>query len=236
MRLKTLACLVTAALLSSLPAAADLTVVSTVTPSKGKPTTSTQYVTETHVRSSDGQFDTIMDVTSGGMIHIEHKKKKYYETSLEEMQAAFGDVQKMLEDNPIMANMLGQATEVSVEKLDGTREVAGYTCQHYRLTIGQKFQFELWAAPDLEHPQQYYDARKLVHAAAGPIASRFDKLYEEMKKIDGFPLYTKTDASMIGINLSVVSEATEVRQGPIDPSVFEPPAGYKKKKSPYAKK
>ncbi len=229
--------LAVAYLLLALPAAAeDLTVTSTVTPSKGSPTTSTQYISESKIRTSDGRLDTIMDITSGGMIHIDHKKKKYYETSLEEMRSAFAEVNQMLEDNPMMARMLGQATEVQVEKLTGTREVAGYTCHHYRLTIGQNFEFELWAAPDLELPYQYYDARKFVHAAAGPIASRFDKMYEEMKKLDGFPLMTKMDTRMMGMNLGAVTEATEVRKGPIPASAFEPPAGYKKKKSPYQEK
>ena len=234
---KSLFALVLAQLTLCLAATAeDLTVVSTVTPSKGSPTTSTQYISDTKIRTSDGKFDTVMDISTGGMIHIDHKKKQYFETSLEEMQAAFAEVNEMLEGNPMLTKMLGQATEVQVEKLTGSREIAGYTCHPYRLTIGQNFEFEVWTAPDLALPYEYYDARKFVHAAAGPVAGRFEKMYDEMKKLNGFPLLTKMDTKMMGMKLGVVTEATEVKAGSIEASVFDPPAKYKKKKSPYQKK
>ncbi len=228
--------LVLLAALAALPAAAeDLTIVSTVTGGKGGPMTATQYLSKDKLRTSDGRLDTIFDVASGRMIHIDHKKKTYWETSLEEMRAQFAEIEKMLEENPMMATMLGGATNVEVEKGTGSREVAGYECQQYLMTMGRKFRFEIWAAPGLEAPTQYYDAKKMVYATMGPMASRFDKLYEEMKEIDGFPLYTKADTSLMGLKINSVSEATEVRKGTIPAGTFDPPAGYKKKKSPYKK-
>ncbi len=225
------------ACLAVLPAAAqDLTIVSSVTTGKGAPITATQYISSDKMRTSDGRMDTIMDVGSGRMIHVDHKKKTYWETSLEEMRQQFAEVEKMLDENPMMAKMLGTATEVDVQKGSGSREVAGYTCEQYLMSIGQNFQFEIWATRDLKAPAQYYDAKKMVYAAVGPMASRFDKLYEEMKKIDGVALYTKIDTGVMGMKIKSVSEATEVRKGPIPAGTFEPPAGYKKKKSPYEKK
>ncbi len=230
-------CLLLLAALTALPAAADdLTIVSTVTGGKGGPMTATQYIAADKVRTSDGRLDTIFDVASGRMIHVDHKKKTYWETSLEEMREQYAELEKMLDENPMMASMFGGAATVDVEKGSGSREIAGYACEQYLMTMGQKFQFEIWAAPDLKAPTQYYDAKKMVYATMGPMASRFDQLYEEMKEIDGYPLYTKTDVGIMGMNIQSVSEATEVRKGPIPADVFEPPAGYKKKKSPYEKK
>lgn len=232
----TFACLALLAA-AALPAAAeDLTVVSTVTTGKkGKTTTSTQHVTAERLRTSDGTLDTIFDVASGRMVHVDHKKKEYWETTLAEMREQFAELERMLDENPLMAKMLGAATEVQVSKGTGTREVAGYVCDQYSLIIG-KLQFELWAARGLKAPAEYYDAQKMAYAMMGPTATRFDKLYEEMKKIDGFPLRTEMDSRLMGIKLQSVSEATEVRKGPIPAATFEPPAGYKKKKSPYEKK
>ncbi len=230
-------CLVLLAGLGVLPAAAeDLTIVSSVTTGKGAPVTATQYISTDKMRTSDGQTDTIFDVASGRMISVDHKKKTYWEASLAEVREQFAEVEKMLDENPMMAKMLGTATEVDVQKGSGTREVAGYTCEQYLMSIGQKFQFELWATSSLKAPAQYYDAQKMVYATMGPMASRFDKLYEEMKKIDGVALYTKIDTGVMGMKIKSVSEATEVRKGPIPADAFEPPAGYKKKKSPYEKK
>lgn len=227
-----LVCLM-AALITTPIAAEDLTVVSQVTATKTSPTTSTQYITADKVRTGDGRYDTIVDLTSGDMIHIDHKKKRYYETTLEELHQHFAEFASMLDDNPMLANMLGKATEVTVTKGSEQRTIAGYSCQQYSMTMGDNFQFEIWAADGLQAPAQYYDARKMAYATMGPVASRFEKMYDEMKKIDGFPLATEFNSRMMGMNLEGTSEATEVRKGPISADVFEPPAGYKKKKSPY---
>ncbi len=84
-------------------------------------------------------------------------------------------------------------------------------------------------------PPAYYDASKLAYAAMGPMGARFDKLYEEMKKIAGLPLASKLDSKFMGFKIRTSSEATEVRKGPIPAGTFDPPPGYKKTKSPYEK-
>jgi hypothetical protein len=225
-----------AALTVSYAAAEDLTIVSSVTTGKkGKTTTATQYIESDRIRTSDGVNDTIFDVASGRMIHIDHKKKEYWETSLDEMREQFAELNRMLEENPMMATMFGAATEVNVRKGSETREIVGYVCDQYSLSIG-KLQYELWAARGLKAPAQYYDGAKLVYVAMGPMAGRFEQLYEEMKKIEGFPLRSELDSKLMGMNIHSVSEATEVRKGPIPPGTFDPPAGYKSKKSPYEKK
>ena len=224
------------AVAAAVPAAADLTVVSTVTAGKNRTMNATQYISAEKVRSSDGELDTIIDLATGKMIHVDHKKKAYYETSLEEMRAHFAELEKMMNDNPIMAQMMGKVTDVEVEKGSGTRTIAGYECEQYLLSMGEKLRFEIWATRDLETPIQYLDARKMAYAAMGPMASRFDKMYEEMKEIGGFPLSTKVDMRMMGRGVESLSEATEVGKEPIPAGTFDPPAGYKKKKSPFKEK
>lgn len=218
---------------ASFAAAEDLTVVSRVTPSRGAPTTTTQYVSAAKVRSSDGHFDTIIDLGSGRIVQVDHKKKTYFETSFAEMRAHFAELEEMLASNPVLSRMIGQATEVKVEKVAGTREIAGYTCEQYHMSIGEAVQFTIWATPDLQPPGEFYDAQKMLWAAMGPIATRFEKMFDEMKKIGGFALSTKIDTRILGMNVNSVSEVVEVRKGPLSADAFEPPAGYKQKKSPY---
>jgi len=222
--------------LAALPAAAeDLTIISTVTTGKGAPVTATQYLSADKVRTSDGRADTIFDLSSGRMVHIDLQKKEYWETSLAEIGQQFAEIEEMLDGNPMMAKMLGGAAQVEVRKGSETREIAGYVCDHYSMSVG-KLLFELWAARDLKAPAEYHDAQKMVYATMGPMASRFDKLYEEMKKIEGFPLATEMDSQLMGMKLHTTSEATEVRPGPIPAGTFDPPAGYKQKKSPFKQK
>lgn len=211
----------------------DLTVVSQVKVGK-KQYTSLQVVTDEKVRAADAQTESIFEVESGDMTFIDHKKKEFYETSFEEMQAKFAEIDRTLDGNPMMRRMLaGKNHDVEMERGSESKTIAGYDCQHYILTLGKGLRMELWASPDLQVPATYYDARKLSYAAMGPVGTRFNKLIEEMEKIEGFPLASKVFVKMMGIKSESESEATEVKIGPVSDDAFDVPAGYKQGKSPY---
>ncbi len=227
-------CLTLAFLLAAFAAGAeDLTVISKIVPPRGQPTTSTQYFSASKIRTSDGNVDTIVDIASGRMISIEHKKKRYYETSFEEVHEHFAQLEAMLESNPMMEQMFGKATEVQVQKTAEKRTIAGYECRKFLVTMGAKMTFEVWATSQIEVPLEYYDAQKMLYATMGPMASRFEKMYDELKKIGGFTLATTIDSKLMGMQIHSESEAVEVRKGALPADAFEVPKGYKKKKSPY---
>jgi len=213
-------------------AAGELTIVSKVTPAKGAPYTSTQYIAAERMRMSEGDNDTIVDLEAGTIVQIDHKKKSYYETTFEEMRQHFAELDEMLASNPMMEKMMGAATEVRVEKTSSTREIVGHSCTDYVITFGKAFTETACVTPDLKMPAQYYDASKMLYAMMGPMATRFEKTLDELKKLDGFPLLTDVDMTMMGIDASSTSEVTEIREGSISDDVFAIPAGYKKKKSP----
>jgi hypothetical protein len=60
-------------------------------------------------------------------------------------------------------------------------------------------------------------------------------MFEEMKKINGFPLSLAMDMDMGMAKTHTLTEATEVKKGPIPDSTFDIPAGYAKKPSPFKK-
>ena len=212
--------------------AEDLTVTSKVTIG-GRSGTGTQYLTASKSKSSDGETDTIIDFPTGQMTFIEHKSKTYWETSLEEMSAYMDRLYRDVKDNPMLASMFGGSDTVSVAKGKGSRTIAGYACDDYTLKMGENFVFEICAAPALQPPPQYYEGRKLSYAAMGPMGKRFAAMFDEMKKIKGFPLASDMDADMGMVKMQVTSEATEVKKGAIPASTFDVPAGYKKKASPF---
>lgn len=226
------------ALLLMVPFAAgaeDLTVVSRVVPPKGQPTTSTQYFSASKFRTSDGRVDTIVDLESGRIVSLDHKKKTYYETSFEEIRAFFAQLESMLESNPMLERMFGKATAAQVRDTGEKRTIAGYECHKLVVTMGEKMSFEVWATSQIKVPLEYYDAQKMLYATMGPMASRFEKMYDELKKIGGFTLATTIDSKVMGMQIHSESEAIEVKKGALPPDAFEVPSGYKKKKSPYNK-
>jgi len=216
----------------SIVAADDLTIVSQVTPSKGQPTTSTQYITADKMRVSDGKTDTIVNLGEKKIVQIDHKKKKYYEITFDEMRAHFAKMEQMLDANPMMEQMMGKVSDVEVQETSETKEIVGFSCTKYLISMGDNIRQILWVTPDLEMPLEYYDASKAVYAMMGPMGSRFVKMVDAMKEIKGFSLATEMDMKVMGMDASSKSMVTEVKSGPVPADAFAVPSGYKKKKSP----
>jgi hypothetical protein len=144
---------------------------------------------------------------------------------------------QMQQAGPLMEKMMGGAMgEATVRKTGTSRKLAGYACDEYSVSMGENLRYDVCAAPALQPPAQYYDALKSPFAAMGPIARRFEKTFEEMKKIKGFPLAMNSSVKVMMVTSEMKSEATEVKKGPIPDSAFAIPAGYKKKDSPFNKK
>jgi Domain of unknown function (DUF4412) len=213
--------------------AVDLTIVSKVTMGDSV-SDSTTYLTSEYSRSHSGQNDSIMHFPTGKMTMIDHGKKEYWETSLEEMTAYWKKLTREMKGTPMEA-MFGFGEEVEVEKLPGKRSFAGYDCQRYSLSLGDVLEVDLWASTSLEPPARYFDGRKLAAAAMGPMGQLFEKLYDELKKIKGFPLSTAVILRTPMSRTQTLDEAVEVKKGPIPASTFAVPSGYKKKKSPFTK-
>jgi hypothetical protein len=215
-------------------AAEDLTVVSKVSMG-GRSGTSTQYMTSTKSRTTDGQNDTIIEYSTGRMVFIDNDKKQYWETTVAEMAAYMDRLEKDMKGDPMFDSMFGGAEDVEVEKGKGSRKIAGYECDDYTMSMGRSFVFELCAAKGLQPPPQYYDGRKVSYAAMGPMGKRFAKMFEEMKEIKGFPLSLAMNMDLGMMKQQTLSEAIEVKKGAIPDSTFDIPAGYKKKPSPFKK-
>ena len=133
--------------------AEDLTIVSNVTVSKAAPRASTEYISKDKLRTGNGETETIIEYSTGRMIQIDHKKKEYSETSLAEISAALGRLQGM----PFADKLGGKVEEVTVQKGSASKKIAGYDCNQYILSMGDSLQFDMWAAPGLETPFQYYE-------------------------------------------------------------------------------
>ncbi len=212
--------------------AQDLTVQSKLTMGNNE-SPMTQYITSEYARTSSAQGDTIMHFQTGKMTMMDNKKKQYWESTLEEMAAYWEKLTRDMRGTPLEA--LFGVRDPKLEKLAGKQKFAGYDCERYSLSLGDAVEVDLWAAPGLPAPQRYYDSRKTALAAMGPMGQIFQNVYEEMKKVKGFPLSTAIIIRTPMSRTSTLEEAVEVRKGPIPPSTFQVPEGYKKVKSPFVK-
>ena len=235
------------------PAFADLTITSKVTHDGGAPQTAMSYIASDHLRVSqpDGN-EVIVDPVAGSMTMLDGKKKTYWVMTRQDFDAM---TQKMSEamNSPEMKNlppevqakmqaMMGGMLAVNVEKTGNSRKVAGYNCDEWTITIGQFSKTTECVTNDFKLPEQswaryreFEDRMKSMMAAMGPMAKNMGPMMEQFKKIKGFPVASSTSVSIMGRNSSSTSEVTSVKEGPIDASVFQIPAGYTKVDNPMSK-
>jgi len=245
------------AVLCALPVLAeDLTIVYKTT-GPGGPGTSTSYFSTEGMRTSDAERDTIIEYGPGRIVSIDHKKKEYSEITLAEMEAAMKqaaakleEANKQMESLPPavrerMQKMMGGTAESVTVTKGGTRQVAGYTCQDYTLSMGEMMTTKLCATTALEFPAPEADFRKFSSFAssAGALANNpmfkgLSKLTDEMKKIEGITLAESTSVKFMGQSSQSSKEAIEVKKGTIPDSAFDVATiakGYKKVQNPISK-
>lgn len=197
----------------------------------GASSTSTVHITDSFIRTiaSDGE-ETIVMIEEGKIVNIDHKKKRYAEITFEELNAQLEKASAQLskEQNPQTMQMMekmmgGPIGELSVEEEGSGGEIAGYATEKYTVNMSP-LSMVLWAAPDLPIPDAYYDSMKLK-AAPNPM---FDmaKMFEEFKKIKGYPLKTETSMKMMGMEGKSIDEVTNVEKGEVPPVAI--PQSYKK--------
>ena len=225
------------AALPALAAAEEMTVVSRTTVGTGAPTTSTQYIGTDKIRTSDGENDVIVEVGTGRLTVINHKKKEYYEITREQLQAGMQKLEQQMSGpaGAMLEKMMGgKVGEVAVNK-GAARKVAGYDCTTYTFAMGENMRYETCMTQGLQLPTVYYDALRSPYAMMGPMGKRFEKVFDAMQQVKGFPIAMSSSVSMMGKNMQVASETTEVRRGAIPATVFALPVGYKKKDAPFGK-
>lgn len=196
---------------------------------------SRQYMTaDRHRTNHEGtQTDTLMDFGKEMFYTIKHKDKTVefmsfadMEKAAEIMSAKMEELQRqMAEAPPFLRQMMGDPSAFSVDKV-GADTVAGRKCDKFKLVVMKMEMFQS-VDPALKMPMnpanfaRFTRMANLMRFMASPGGA---KLAAEMSKIKGVTLRTVTQVPMMG---EMTSEATEVKEGPIAPSVFALPAGYR---------
>ncbi len=213
--------------------AEDLTLVTTST-AMGKTTTGTQLLGEKKMRINDGAgSDMIFDYDTGTLTTIDHKKKNYWQATLAQIRAQMEQMANILENNPVADGLLGEIGDVTVDEMGESKTIAGHGCKMMVMKMGETFTTEMCVSEDLAPPVSYYQARQAMTAMMGPMAKRFEKMYEEMSEIDGMALETVSHITMMGRSMDTTTRVTEVKVGPLPSDAFDIPSNYKKKKSPF---
>lgn len=222
------------ALLAAVPAGAqDVTIVSK-TRFGEKTGVQTVYLTPARMKTAGGGGDSIFEFDTGQMTFVDEEKKTYYVSSVREMAAYAKRREEQAKASGFNAQEFGSLGEASARKTGKTRKIAGHACDQWIVSMGEALVLDVCAAPRLPVPPAYFDARQASYAGMGPMGRHFERVFEAMRKVGGYPLSLAVHVKTEGMKQDTLIEATEVRKGPIPAEVFAVPSDCTKKKSPFA--
>lgn len=191
----------------------------------------TQYFSSKFMRVNDAgaQRDTLMDYGTLTSYTIDHKKKVIEKMALQDAMDVMKEASSQNNEgmSAMMNMMFGDPNNFKVTE-EGKDTVAGRSCNKYKIMVG-KLVMELSNDPTLKMPMPEASYQKMLKMrgammAAMPSGKAFIRLYEEMSKVKGVTLKSRMSGLM---GMDVLTEATAVKEGPIAPSVFALPSGYR---------
>ena len=205
--------------------------------------TPAHYYSKDRIRMNNGRTDSIMEFTSGKIVHIDHQKKEYSEMTIaeidESMKAMSAQMEQAMANMPPqmrekMAGMMGGGAAEAIVTKGEARTIAGYPCQTWKVAMGTTMTQESCNSTALVPPFDPANFQKLSRITV-PMMQGVDKMFKKMAEIQGIALMNHTTMSMMGRKTDTTTEATEVKKGPIPADAFALPAGYKKVESPIKK-
>lgn len=168
--------------------------------------------------------DMIMDPNAGVITFINHAEKEYLPINVKSvMESMSGPAAEQ------MRTMMGEMT-VKVEATGETKKIGDWNTKQYRVTktgmmgVDQ----EIWATEDVDLDVARYTDMMSLSGPGGLLANSPAGIAqrEEMSKIKGYPILTKTKMEMMGTTMETETEVTVIRKEAIPADIFEIPQGY----------
>jgi hypothetical protein len=116
----------------------------------------------------------------------------------------------------------GGDARVRTSALREGKTIAGHPCRGFRIS-GPSAVLDLYVASDLPAGVSAF-ADFLEWSGATQSLAGF---LEELRKLPGFPLETRSRVTVLGEVQETLSTVTRVKVGPAAPDLFAPPAGYR---------
>jgi hypothetical protein len=160
----------------------------------------------------------VLRLDRGKAYRIDPERKLAVELDLERLRA------RAQMDLALAGELMGGAGGTSrTAELPGGKIVAGYSCRGYRITAGGGASMDLYVSKAVP-----LGVDAFVDFLEWSGASRaLGGLLDEIRRLPGFPLQTRSRVPVMGEVQETVSTVTKVTLGPFPAGLFEPPAGYR---------
>jgi len=232
--------IISAALGSTAPAAADITVVGKYTFVNGDTATRTSYYSRKRARTTaPNGMDFIYDTQLGRVTVIDHAKRRQYSGTIAEADSLAERIllQRRQELRPLIeANrekwteiVAGLSDSVLVDKSEETRTIAGYPSTRWTLRGGSYLTHERWAARGLSVPNFGPELERIVMATAvDPLGAQLMKFLIQMRAQPGLVLKSSTQFRTLTQSGTFSWEAIRVGTKAIPDSAWSVPKDYVK--------
>lgn len=182
---------------------------------------SKMYMTPTKMKMTTGEgSEMIFDAGSKMLTIISHAKKEYYVVAEKDFQAMMDMGMAMME------GMMGDAAP-KVEKTGEKKKIGEWNCEKVIMTLSGQMAMtqEMWITKEAGIDMDDYMEMTELLGQAGMLK----KFADEMKKIEGYPIMTKTTMSIMGQNVESESLVKVIKEETFAASTFAAPEGYTKK-------
>lgn len=194
---------------------------------------STTYFSSQAIREvrSDGN-ESIVFNKERRFVTLNNTAKTYSEITFEELEQKLNEVSNQMseesaeqkEATEMIRQLLGDsAGQFSVEELGPGEPILGFATEKHLITA-PPMTIELWAAPEIAIPDEYYESLK-INAQPNPFFD-MQKLFDAFKRIDGFSLRTVVTVKAMGAEIQSTDEVVSVEKGPV--ALPQIPADYRK--------
>ncbi|MBD3237447.1 MAG: hypothetical protein GF330_12145 [Candidatus Eisenbacteria bacterium] len=196
--------------------------------------TVTTWISGDNARMDMGAKGSILYLGDQQMVYIiDHQKRTYSELPLD-AEGSFGDLmpedmsaEEAAQMEQMMSSMMG-SIKLTVTPTDQTKQIRDWNARRYDVEMTMpmgSLQSVTWASDEI--PVDPHILAALSSAASAWLPGANERL-EEMEKIEGYPVYSKSTTTMMGTPVVRTEELVAVAEKPAPQGTFSPPTGYEK--------
>ncbi len=167
---------------------------------------------------------------------IDHNKKTYAEMSadwskmMDEMMGDATDEEKAqsAEMMKAMTEAMMGSMEITVTPTDESKEIKNWSTTKYIMEMSMpmgKTTSDMWMTKDIDID---YEAFKAVASGSMALMPGYEKVLEEMNKVEGITVYSVTEAQVMGTAVRSTMELLEHVEKDAPAGTYDIPEGYKK--------
>ena len=201
------------------------------------------WISKDKIKSESGDQTVLILVNEKKILVLNHEDKTYMEMPMgmgnrmdEAMQGRSEEEKQEMQEYMQMAKGM-MNFEITVTPTSESKKINKWNCKKYNQVVKMgmgPINSEIWATEELEMDYELFAQYSTAMMATKPgFSDSFEKAVEEMKKIKGVPVLTKTTMNMMGMQMNSTQELIEFKQTKAPAGTFDIPKGYKKSQSPF---